>query len=128
MLGQLEHSADPGATVGGDSAIESARLTRQAGNTNKLDIAITLLRAVRSVALEAIVLLDSWYMRQKVIRHATGQGYGVIGQVRKDTALYACPVLSEQRQRGRPRRYGEKYTANSMGPTVWRHYLSKGLP
>jgi DDE superfamily endonuclease len=39
------------------------RLTRQAGNTNKLDIAMTLLRAVRSVALEAIVLLDSWYMR-----------------------------------------------------------------
>jgi hypothetical protein len=90
------------------------RLTRQAGNTNKLDIAITLLRAVRSVIQDAIVLLDSWYMRKKVIRHATGQGYGVIGQVRKDTALYACPLLPEQRQRGRPRRYGEKYTANRL--------------
>jgi DDE superfamily endonuclease len=90
------------------------RLTRQTGNTNKLDIAITLLRAVRSVVQGAIVLLDSWYMRQKVISHATRQGYGVIGQVRKDTALYACPVLSEQRQRGRPRRYGEKYVANKV--------------
>ena len=60
------------------------------------------------------MLLDSWYMRQKVIHHATQQGYGVMGQVRKDTAPYACPVLSEQRQRGRPRRYGEKYTANRL--------------
>jgi hypothetical protein len=51
-------------------------------------------------------------MRRKVIRHATRQGYGVIGQVRKDTALYVCPVVPEQRQPGRPRRYGEKYTGS----------------
>jgi hypothetical protein len=90
------------------------RLTRQTGNTNKLLIARTLLRTVRPVYREAIVLLDSWYMRRQVIQHALDQGYGVIGQVRKDTALYAEPVLPERPRLGRPRRYGEKYTAERV--------------
>ena len=86
------------------------RLTREAGNTNKLRIARTLLRAVRPIYRTALVLMDSWYMRRQVIDTALNQGYGVIGQIRKDTALYAEPVQPERPRRGRPRRYGEKYT------------------
>jgi hypothetical protein len=90
------------------------RLTCQAANTNRLDIAMTLVLAVRSVFLDAIVLLGSWYRRQKVIRHTRQQVYGVMGQMRKDTVLYACPVLPERRQLGRPWHYGENYTANRL--------------
>ncbi|MEE8428817.1 MAG: transposase [Gammaproteobacteria bacterium] len=38
------------------------------------------------------------------------RGFEVIGQVRIDTRLYDVPPPRKKGQRGRPRKYGEKYT------------------
>src|SRR5512144_1419845 len=92
-----------------------ARLQRTVGNRSKLQAACVLLRAVGAIFQECRVrvLLDCWYMRRRVIQYAQAWGFAVIGQIRRDTALYAMPegvVVGGRRRRGRPRRYGLKYT------------------
>src|SRR5512144_5397 len=91
-----------------------ARLQHTVGNHSKLQAACVLLRAVGAIFQDGQVrlLLDCWYMRCKVIQYAQAWGFAVIGQVRRDTALYALPevVAGGQRRRGRPRQYGLKYT------------------
>src|SRR5512144_1451732 len=92
-----------------------ARLQRTVGNRSKLQAACVLLRAVGAIFQECRVrvLLDCWYMRRRVIQYAQAWGFAVIGQIRRDTALYAIPevvVVGGPRRRGRPRWYGLKYT------------------
>lgn len=93
-----------------------ARLQRTVGNHSKLRAAWVLLRAVGAIFQDCHVrvLLDCWYMRCTVIQYAQAWGFAVIGQVRRDTALYALPVEvaagGGPRRRGRPRVYGLKYT------------------
>jgi hypothetical protein len=86
------------------------RMMRVSGNTSKLDAAKTLLRTILPVFVNENVclLLDSWYMRGKLILYALKNGIHIIGQVRKDTALYDIPKRTGKR--GRPRKYGDKYT------------------
>ncbi len=93
-----------------------SRLIDKAGNQNKLQAANTLLRAVNGLfhGRSVRVLVDSWYMRRHFIFFAQKQGYEVIGQVRKDTQCFDPPSPKKQGQRGRPRRYGEKYTAKRV--------------
>ncbi|MBN2428347.1 MAG: transposase [Deltaproteobacteria bacterium] len=71
----------------------------------------TLLRAVRPLFKNrlATLLVDSWYMRKKLLLPAQTMGYQVIGQVRKDTKLFLPPVIHKGK-RGRPRKYGQKLT------------------
>lgn len=64
--------------------------------------------------LHVRVLLDSGYMRRVVIEYALAWGFQVLGQVRRDTALYALPVPAPARRCGRPRCYGAKYTAEAV--------------
>jgi hypothetical protein len=92
-----------------------SRLSRTTGNSGKLVAAKTLLRVVRPVFQGhlATVLLDSWYMRKSLLMPAQQMGYQIIGQVRKDTALYLPPPLHNG-QRGRPRKYGLKLTAEAV--------------
>jgi len=85
-----------------------SRLTRVNGNGNKLVTTGILLRVMRLFFTGATVLMDSWYMRGTLISSLQSMGYHVIGQVRKDTALYDVPERTGKR--GRPRKYGEKYT------------------
>jgi hypothetical protein len=92
-----------------------ARLQCTVGNRSKLRAACVLLRAVGAIFQDCHVrvLLDCWYMRRQVIQYVHAGGFAVIGQVRRDTALYALPevvVVGDRRRRGRPRRYGLKYT------------------
>lgn len=92
-----------------------ARLQCPVGNRSKLRAACVLLRAVGAIFQDCHVrvLLDCWYMRRQVIQYVHAWGFAVIGQVRRDTALYALPevvVVGDRRRRGRPRRYGLKYT------------------
>ena len=63
-----------------------------------------------SLAWTVRVLVDSWYMRKTFIEAMLRHGFDVIGQVRIDTRLYDEPKRKQKRQRGRPRKYGEKYT------------------
>ena len=91
-----------------------SRLMRIEGNGSKLTAAKTLLRVIIPVfdGLSVRLLLDSWYMRGKLLLYALKSGFQVIGQVRKDTALFRAP---EQRtKRGRPRKYGAKYTPDGV--------------
>ena len=88
-----------------------SRLARTTGNSGKLVAAKTLLRVVRPLfqGYLATLLVDSWYMRKTLLVPARDMGYQVIGQIRKDTALYLPPPPHNGR-RGRPRKYGDKLT------------------
>ena len=88
-----------------------SRLARRGGNSGKLVAARTMLRVIAPLfqELQTYLLMDSWYMRCKLITYAMEQGLAVIGQVRKDTALFHKPERTGKR--GRPRKYGERVTA-----------------
>lgn len=88
------------------------RLIPSASNTGKLVAANTLIRAVCQLfqGLKVRVLVDSWYMRKVFIQSMLSRGFDVIGQVRIDTRLCDEPPKKKTRQRGRPRKYGAKYT------------------
>ncbi|MDH4101575.1 MAG: transposase [Nitrospirota bacterium] len=92
-----------------------ARLMRSEGNSSKLKAAKTLIRTVSSLLKlqKVCFLLDSWYMRKTLLSYITARGFNLIGQVRIDTALYDIPCQTGKR--GRPRKYGEKYTAERIG-------------
>ncbi len=101
-----------------------SRLMRTDGNTGKLDAAKVLLRAVAQVFTDKKVclLVDSWYMKYPLIAFVLALGFQVIGQVRRDTALYSLPIATGKR--GRPAKYGAKYTPDTVAllPEV-RHWL-----
>ncbi|WP_321532377.1 transposase [uncultured Desulfuromonas sp.] len=92
-----------------------SRLSRSTGNSGKLVAAKTLLRVTRPLFHGRLVtlLVDSWYMRKSLLLPAQTLGYQVIGQVRKDTALYRPPPCHNGK-RGRPRKYGDKLTAERV--------------
>lgn len=92
-----------------------SRLSRSTGNSGKLVAAKTLLRVVRHLFHErgVTLLVDSWYMRKSLLLPAQALGYQIIGQVRKDTALY-LPPPQHNGKRGRPRKYGDKLTAERV--------------
>jgi hypothetical protein len=80
------------------------------GNTSKLRAGCVLLRALSRYLSRGYLLLDSWFMKGKLVHYALAQGLEVIGQVRHDTVLYARPEQLAKRRRGRPRHYGQRYT------------------
>ena len=88
-----------------------SRLIPSASNTGKLIAANTLMRSVWSLfkGKKVRVLVDSWFMRRVFIKEMTRNGFDVIGQVRRDR-LYDEPIEKKKKARGRPRKYGEKYT------------------
>lgn len=91
-----------------------SRLQRTGGNTSKLRTAQVLLRVVGAIfpPYRVRVLFDCWYMRRWLIQYVQAWGFAVIGRVRQDTALYMVPEppTASSRRRGRPRRYGARYT------------------
>jgi len=86
------------------------RLIPSVTNTGKLVAANTLIRAVHCVfaGKTVRVLADSWYMRRIFIESMLQRRFHVIGQVRIDTRLYDVPAKKRKKQRGRPRKYGDK--------------------
>lgn len=92
-----------------------SRLPRATGNGGKLVAASTLLRVAKGLFQARLVtlLVDSWYMRKSLILPAQAMGYQVIGQVRRDTALY-LPPPPHNGKRGRPRKYGTKLTEDQV--------------
>ncbi len=69
------------------------RLTPQAGNSGKLVIARSLIRALLEPLKDkaVTVLVDSWYMCRSFIEPVQAYNMTVIGQVRIDTVLYKRP-------------------------------------
>src|SRR3954454_16492133 len=88
-------------------------LCRSAGNAGKIAMAKGLLRAVRDLG-PVCLLLDAWYMRGSLIRAALRLGHDVIGQVRRDTALFALPPPRQPGRRGRSRIYGARLDADTV--------------
>ena len=88
------------------------RLVPGISNTGKRVAAKTLIRAVYRLldGRKVRVLVDSGYMRRIFIESMLARGFDVIGQVRIDTRLYDEPPKRKKGQRGRPRKYGRKYT------------------
>src|SRR4051812_11954488 len=86
---------------------------RGIGNAGKIALAKTLLRAVGDRLGPLCLLLDTWYMRGSLIRAALRRGHAVVGQVRRDTALFRLPPPRAPGRRGRPRVYGEKIDAEA---------------
>ena len=87
------------------------KLMKTTGNTSKLDAARLLIRIIlrqtppdRKVRL----LTDAWYMKGPLLLDLIRGKVAVIGQVRRDTALYLPPPIVTKRRRGRPRKYGER--------------------
>ena len=106
-----------------------SRLVPAAGNTGKRVAARILVRAVCRLleGRRVRVLADSWYMRRAFIEFMLERGFQVIGQVRIDTRLYDEPPARKPGQRGRPRKYGRKYTPRRIAhlkrtvATLWLH-------
>lgn len=91
-----------------------ARLSRSTGNSTKLTAAKTLIRVIFSAFNKGTyLLLDSWYMKGNLILYALSAGLHVVGQVRKDTALFRLPP-PRTHKRGRPRKYGERYSKDDI--------------
>jgi hypothetical protein len=90
------------------------RLVRRGTHRGKLRSARFLLRLLGPRLGRVRVLLDAWFMRARLIEAAVADGHTVIGRVRRDLALYAVPRLPRRRRRGRPRKYGERFTRAEM--------------
>src|ERR687893_2673637 len=88
-------------------------LCRGPGHAGKIALAKALLRAVGDRLGPLCLLLDAWYMRALLIRAALRRGHAVVGQVRRDTALFRLPPPRLPGTRGRPRLYGEKIDAEA---------------
>src|SRR3954466_9257403 len=93
-------------------------LCRGAGHVGKIALAKALLRAVADRLGPLCLLLDAWYMRGSVIRAALQRGHTVVGQVRRDTALFELPPPRVPGRRGRSRLYGAKLDAEAGCPAA----------
>lgn len=101
-------------------------LCRGAGHVGKTALAKGLLRAVADRLGPLCLLLDAWYMRGSVIRAAMRRGHTVVGQVRRDTALFELPPPRVPGRRGRPRQYGAKIDAEAVARLPASHHRLGG--
>ena len=100
-------------------------LCRGVGHAGKIALAKGLLRAVGDRLGPLCLLLDAWYMRSSLIRAALRRGHAVVGQVRRDTALFGLPPPRAPGTRGRPKLYGAKVDGKAVArlPTS-RHRIA----
>ncbi|MBT8763764.1 transposase [Desulfohalobiaceae bacterium Ax17] len=87
------------------------KLIPKNGNYSKLKAAKFLMKLFISytdASFNIKLLLDAWYMKANLLLPLIKNNVTVIGQVRRDTALYLQPVATKKV--GRPRKYGRKLT------------------
>lgn len=86
------------------------------GNRNKLTIASRLVRNLLPVMMNRPVrlLFDAWFMRARLVLPLLSQKMQIIGQSRRDTALFLPPDALPMPRRGRPRTYGVKITPDAI--------------
>lgn len=86
------------------------------GNRNKLTIALALVRGLAPAMMNKPVriLFDAWFMRARLVLPLLSRKMRVIGQARRDTALFLPPVVSLKPGRGRPKIYGVKMTPDAI--------------
>jgi hypothetical protein len=85
-------------------------LVEESGQHGKLWVARQLIDSVRGHVKDVRLLIDSWFMRRSLIQPLLEQSVRIIGQVRRDTALF-LPPAAEPKRRGRKRKYGQRIDA-----------------
>jgi hypothetical protein len=85
-------------------------LVEESGQRGKLWVARQLINSVRGHVKDARLLIDAWFMRKSLILPLLEQRVRIIGQVRRDTALF-LPPEPEPKRRGRKRQYGQRIDA-----------------
>lgn len=85
-------------------------LVEESGQRGKLWVARQLIDSVREHVKGARLLIDAWFMRKSLILPLLEQRVRIIGQVRRDTALF-LPPEPEPKRRGRKRKYGRRIDA-----------------
>lgn len=85
-------------------------LVEESGQRGKLWVARQLIDSVRGQVKDARLLIDAWFMRRSLILPLLEQRVRIIGQVRRDTALFFLPQ-PEPPRRGRKRKYGLRIDA-----------------
>ena len=85
-------------------------LVEESGQRGKLWVARQLIDSVRAHVKDARLLIDAWFMRKSLILPLLEQRVRIIGQVRRDTALF-LPPEPEPKRRGRKRTYGQRIDA-----------------
>jgi DDE superfamily endonuclease len=88
-------------------------LVEESGQRGKLWVARQLIDSIRGHVKDARLLIDAWFMRRSLILPLLEQRVRIIGQVRRDTALY-CPPQPEPPRRGRKRKYGLRIDATVL--------------
>jgi hypothetical protein len=88
-------------------------LVEESGQRGKLWVARQLIDSIRAYVKDARLLIDAWFMRKSLILPLLEQRVRIIGQVRRDTALYFLPQ-PEPRRRGRKRKYGRRIDATVL--------------
>jgi hypothetical protein len=90
------------------------RLHKSIGNSTKLSRGVMLIKFVLPILKKSgktiRVFVDSWYMKAPFVLPLLKIGLDVIGQARKDTALFESPEKTTKKIRGRPRKYGTRWT------------------
>ena len=62
-------------------------------------------------AVAVIAVVDGAYARHAFVQPVTGAGRHVISRLRSDTVFYDLPPVKRKKQKGRPRKYGQKHKA-----------------
>ena len=85
-------------------------LVEESAQRGKLWVARQLIDSVREHVKDARLLIDAWFMRKSLILPLLEQRVRIIGQVRRDTALF-LPPEPEPKRRGPKRKYGQRIDA-----------------
>ncbi|MBK8387450.1 MAG: transposase [Candidatus Accumulibacter sp.] len=85
-------------------------LLEESGQRGKLWVARQLMDSIRGHVKGVRLLIDAWFMRRSLILPLLEQQVRIIGQVRRDTALF-LPPEPEPKRRGRKRKYGQRVDA-----------------
>src|SRR3982751_60295 len=113
-------SAVIGNSLGSWSVPLLSNLAVRTGNHGKLETMRAMLEEVSGTLGAITLLLDAWYMKAYLIVDALKRAAIVIGQVRRDTALYDPPP-SRTGKPGRPRKYGDRITKEKLKTLAQTH-------
>jgi hypothetical protein len=120
ILTVVSLSAVIGNSLGAWSVPLMSNLAMRTGNHGKLETMRAMVEEVSGTLGAITLLLDAWYMKGYLIVDALTRDAIVIGQVRRDTALYDPPPLRTGKP-GRPRKYGDRITKKKLNALPQTH-------
>ena len=88
-------------------------LLEESGQRGKLWVARQLMDSIRGHVKGVRLLIDAWFMRSTLLLPLLEQQVRIVGQVRRDTALF-LPPEPEPKRRGRKRKYGRRIDAEIL--------------